>query len=121
MDPFVLNSSKRLAELTSSRTSPTALFSHETVRNFLHQHGGLYELWPELDGKLDSLSHESLKECCSDYMTADVSNYVPLPELLPKAFSNEAKELQQQIFTQFSFLRTRASTFYITPMKLHAT
>jgi hypothetical protein len=103
MNRFVLNSSKGLAELTKSKT-PTVQFIHESVRDFLIKDNGLYELWPELEKDLYSLSHDQLKRCCQNYMNVDISNYVLSDQTLPKASSDSAKDLRQVLATKFPFL-----------------
>ncbi|KAK1076750.1 hypothetical protein LTR33_008676 [Friedmanniomyces endolithicus] len=102
---FVLSSSKGLAELTRSKTAPTVQFIHESVRDFLLKDDGLHDLWPELDGQLATSSHENLKECCSNYLAADLSSCVDPAQELPKASSAEAKTLRQQISVKFPFLK----------------
>ncbi|KAK1074316.1 hypothetical protein LTR74_001240 [Friedmanniomyces endolithicus] len=102
---FVLSSSKGLAELTRSKTAPTVQFIHESVRDFLLKDDGLHDLWPELDGQLATSSLEKLKECCSNYLAADLSSCVDSAQELPKASSAEARTLRQQTSAKFPFLK----------------
>ncbi|KAJ5112215.1 Pfs NACHT and ankyrin domain protein [Penicillium argentinense] len=64
---YVISSSKGLAETTEAK-QPTVQFIHESVRDFLVKDKGLYELWPEIGYDCASLSHETLKQCCSVYL-----------------------------------------------------
>ncbi|KAI0544071.1 hypothetical protein F4679DRAFT_577122 [Xylaria curta] len=100
MNRFVCSSSKGLAEITKSKAR-TVQFIHESVRDFLLKDGGIYNLWPNLGANFESLSHDQLKKCCYKYLRADRTTY---NQELPKASSDEAKELRQQISKKFPFL-----------------
>ncbi|KAK5122652.1 hypothetical protein LTR85_003915 [Meristemomyces frigidus] len=69
MGLYVLNSSKGLAEISTSRVQ----FIHESVRDFLIKDGGLCELWPALGDSVHGLSHDRLKSCCQAYRGVDTS------------------------------------------------
>ncbi|CAK1354041.1 unnamed protein product [Cercospora beticola] len=79
MRRFVQSSSKGLAKVTieatyhGSRYSPTVQFIHESVRDFIIKDGQLFDLFPSLGNDFRSWSHESLKNCCSNYLALDVS------------------------------------------------
>ncbi|KAK0259493.1 hypothetical protein LTS09_005844 [Friedmanniomyces endolithicus] len=104
MERLVLNSSKGLAELTKSKTSPTVQFIHESVRDFLLKDNGILDLWPELDGQLASSSHDTLKSCCSAYLAADLSSHLDPAKSLAEYSSSEMGELQRLISRRFPFL-----------------
>lgn len=70
MAPYVLNSSKGLAELTTSK-QPTVQFLHEFVRDFLVKDGGLREIWPCPRDEMISSSHDQLKLCFRRYLNLD--------------------------------------------------
>ncbi|KAI1426039.1 hypothetical protein F5Y12DRAFT_713695 [Xylaria sp. FL1777] len=103
MKRFVSSSSKGLAEVTKSKAG-TVQFIHESVRDFLLKDGGLSDLWPDLEQDFQSHSHEQLKGCCYAYMKTDVSKYVSFNQKLPKASSDSAKALRQQVSEKFPFL-----------------
>ncbi|KAL8875940.1 MAG: hypothetical protein Q9198_005775 [Flavoplaca austrocitrina] len=101
MDKFILSCSKGLAETTKSK-SQTVQFIHESVRDFLLGKNGINRLRGELDlGR----SHESLRECCCIYMKIDISEDLPHDMELPKASTDEAKELRAQISAKFPLLQ----------------
>jgi hypothetical protein len=60
---FILNCSKGLAELTTSRSRPTVQFIHESVRNFLNE-TGFDILTPGRDIPLLGFAHNNLAQCC---------------------------------------------------------
>ncbi|KZL79275.1 nacht and ankyrin domain protein [Colletotrichum incanum] len=105
LDLFVISSSKGLAEITKSK-NVTVQFIHESVRDFLIKDNGLQELWPQLGEQFQSLSHDKLKECCHSYMNFVTSNTRTThnSEALPKANSDEAKELRRKTLGNFPFL-----------------
>lgn len=101
MDKFILSCSKGLAETTKSK-SQTVQFIHESVRDFLLGKNGMNRLRDELDiGR----SHECLRECCCIYMKIDTSEDLPRGMELPKASTNEAKELRTRVSAKFPFLQ----------------
>ncbi|RYC54411.1 hypothetical protein CHU98_g11798 [Xylaria longipes] len=103
MNRFVLSSSKGLAEVTKSKAG-TVQFIHEFVRDFLLKDGGIRDLWPDLEANFQGRSHNQLKECCYVYMKTDISAYISFHQQLPKASSDEAKALRQQVSETFPFL-----------------
>ncbi|GKT84145.1 PFS domain-containing protein [Colletotrichum tofieldiae] len=105
LDLFVISSSKGLAEITKSKNA-TIQFIHESVRDFLIKDNGLQSLWPQLGGQFQNLSHDKLKECCHSYMNFATLNArtAQNSEALPKANSNEAKELRRKTLADFPFL-----------------
>lgn len=103
MNRFVCSSSKGLAEVTKSKPR-TVQFIHESVRDFLLKDEGIRDLWPNLGANFESLSHDQLKKCCYEYLLTDISNRIPVNRELPKASSDEAKDLRQQVSKKFPFL-----------------
>ncbi|KAJ2972729.1 hypothetical protein NUW58_g9126 [Xylaria curta] len=103
MNRFVCSSSKGLAEITKSKAR-TVQFIHESVRDFLLKDGGIQELWPDLGANFQSLSHDQLKKCCYEYLQTTISNRNTKNQELPKASSDEAKDLRQQASQEFPFL-----------------
>jgi hypothetical protein len=103
MNRFVCSSSKGLAEITKSKAR-TVQFIHESVRDFLLKDGGIHDLWPNLDANFQSLSHNQLKQCCYTYLQTDTSNHIAYDEELPKASSDVAKVLRQQVSGKLPFL-----------------
>lgn len=102
---YVTGSSKGLAEITKS-TTPTVQFIHESVKDFLVKDDGLGELWPELKGNFEVLSHDRLKTCCHSHVTDGVIGQLQIPstENLPRANSDEAKVMRQLSVEKFPFL-----------------
>ncbi|RMZ43261.1 hypothetical protein AFCA_009316 [Aspergillus flavus] len=96
---FILDSSKGLAELTKSK-SPTVQFIHESVRDFLRDEG-----FAKLNvGSVSpGPSHETLKNCCLNYVKIGLSS-VPLPGTLPPVKSYKAKRLVQKTSKLYPFL-----------------
>jgi hypothetical protein len=107
MKLFILNSSKGLAELTRGK-SPTVQFIHESVRDYLRE-TGFRVLAPDLHSNLLSSTHEYLKRCCGQRMTADVLKHLALPEVLPKAKSQDAREIRTRAGALFPFLEYSVS------------
>ncbi|KAB8245030.1 hypothetical protein BDV35DRAFT_394293 [Aspergillus flavus] len=96
---FILDSSKGLAELTKSK-SPTVQFIHESVRDFLRDEG-----FAKLNvGSVSpGPSHETLKNCCLNYVKIGLSS-VPLPGTLSPVKSYKAKRLVQKTSKLYPFL-----------------
>lgn len=111
MERFILSCSKGLAETTKSK-SPTVQFIHESVRDFLLGNNGFSKLKPELAA---GQSHERLKQCCCIYSNVDRSEYLPFEADLPKASSEEAKDLRARVSTRFPFLE-----YAVRNMLIHA-
>ncbi|KAL8746358.1 MAG: hypothetical protein Q9184_007755 [Pyrenodesmia sp. 2 TL-2023] len=100
MERFILSCSKGLAE-TIKLKSRTVQFIHESVRDFLLGKNGFSKLRSELAA---GQSHERLKQCCCSYLKVDTSRYLTLDAELPKASSEEAKDLRARVSTEFPFL-----------------
>ncbi|KAF1937515.1 HET-domain-containing protein, partial [Clathrospora elynae] len=100
---FILDSSKGLAEVTTSKLQRVQ-FIHESVRDFLLKENGLGKIWPELDGNLQGQSHERLKQCCLTYMNVEFSTRITIPKTLPKASSTQAASLRKDVAEAFPFL-----------------
>lgn len=100
MQLFVTSSSKGLAEMT--KTKQTVQFIHESVREFFLK-DGLHELWPNVStADFESVSQSELAQYCSTYIGLNIEKYVP--EILPKASSDDAKELRGAVSRKLPFL-----------------
>jgi hypothetical protein len=71
MEKFILHSSKGLAQITPSRR-PRVQFIHESVREFLLEHGGFHQVEPEPVNDFHRRSHQRLANCCLHYMKSAV-------------------------------------------------
>ncbi|KAF2688457.1 hypothetical protein K458DRAFT_428036 [Lentithecium fluviatile CBS 122367] len=100
---FILNSSKGLAEITTSKNQ-TVQFIHELVRDFLLKEDGLGDVWPHLRSNFQGQSHEQLKQCYLTYMSMDVFTPLKIPNSLPKALSQQAADLRKSANDMFPFL-----------------
>jgi ankyrin repeat protein len=100
---FILDSSKGLAEVTTSKL-PTVQFIHESVRDFLLKENGLSNIWPELGSNLQGQSHERLKQCCVTQIRMDVFTPLEIPENLPESSSPQAAGLRKSAIHMFPFL-----------------
>jgi hypothetical protein len=107
MKLFILNSSKGLAELTRGK-SPTVQFIHESVRDYLRE-TGFRVLATDLHTNLLSSTHEYLKRYCGQWMTEGVLKHPALPEVLPKAKSQDAREIRTRAAALFLFLEYSVS------------
>ncbi|KAF2195876.1 hypothetical protein K469DRAFT_616754, partial [Zopfia rhizophila CBS 207.26] len=103
IERFILDSSKGLAEVTTSKLQKVQ-FIHESIRDFLLKENGLSNTWPELGSNLHGQSHERLKQCCLTYMNVDVSTRLEIPESLPKASSQQAAGLRKDATKAFPLL-----------------
>lgn len=109
MGRYVVSSSKGLAEVTNPGKSKdqTVQFIHESVRDFLIKDHGLHDLWQELGEDFQSSSHDRLKKCCLSYLETDISlpdNASLASVALPRANSEAAKAMRQQVSERFPFL-----------------
>ncbi|VUC36260.1 unnamed protein product [Clonostachys rosea] len=104
MERFVMSSSKGLAELTKSKNQ-TVQFIHESVRDFLLKDNGIRQLWPEFESNFETVSHERLKQCCSAYMSVDISAIVPTGARPPPASSEHATNQRKEVSRRFPFLK----------------
>jgi len=100
---FILNSSKGLTEITTSKTRKVQ-FIHESVKDFLLKENGLGNIWPDLGSNFQGQSHKRLKNCCLNYMGIDVSTHLELSKSLPKALTQEAADLRRSATDAFPFL-----------------
>ncbi|KAF1957575.1 hypothetical protein CC80DRAFT_411018, partial [Byssothecium circinans] len=100
---FILDSSKGLAEITTSKNQMVQ-FIHESVRDFLLKEDGLGNLWPDLRSNLQGQSHERLKHCCLNYMKLDVFTALEIPKNLPKASTPQAADFRKAADGSFPFL-----------------
>lgn len=102
---FVVSSSKGLAETTKTKLK-TVQFIHESVREFFLE-DGLHQLWPNLTtADFESASHAQLQQCCLSYLGVDISSHIRSP--LPRAKSDEAKQLRAAVADSFPFLEYAA-------------
>lgn len=106
MGKFVVSSSKGLAEVTKTK-GQTVQFIHESVREFFHK-DGLRELWPDLAvEEFESASHSHLQQCCYAYLGLTITSGMAeqlSPDPLPKASSDEAKQLRGTASSRLPFL-----------------
>ena len=76
---FIISSSKGLAEVRRAKMNKKSFsgvqFIHESVRDFLIGENGLDELFPDLEGNVENLSHDVLKKCCHGYLES-VAHYM---------------------------------------------
>ena len=100
---FILNSSKGLVEITTSKI-PKVKFIHESVRDFLLKENRLRYIWPDFGSNLQGQSHEQLKYCCFNYMSIDVFTQLEIPKSLLKASSQRAGDFRQLATSAFPFL-----------------
>ena len=100
---FILDSSKGLAEITTSK-SRRVQFIHESVKEFLLKENGLGNIWPSLGSNFQGQSHERLKNCCLNYMGIDIFTHLKLPKDLPKASSQRAADIRCSVTGAFPFL-----------------
>jgi hypothetical protein len=104
---FLLNSSKGLVEITKSKT-PKVQFIHESVRDFLLKENGLGKISSVSGRDFQALSHERLKQCCITQISVAPSAYLDPSSALPKASSQDAKDLRQSVVDRFPFLEYAA-------------
>ena len=100
---FILNSSKGLAEITTSKIQKVQ-FIHESVNDFLLKENGLQNIWPDLGSNFQGQSHERLKQCCLNYIGIDVSAHLDLSKSHSKASSQDAAALRKSATVAFPFL-----------------
>jgi ankyrin repeat protein len=100
---FILNSSKGLAEITTSKRQKVQ-FIHESVRDFLLKEDGLSNVWPDLRHNFQGQSHEQLKRCCLNYVKLDVFTALEIPESLPKASNPQVANFRKAAGDSFPFL-----------------
>jgi hypothetical protein len=100
---FILNSSKGLTEITTSKLQKVQ-FIHESVRDFLLKENGLGNVWSDPKSSLQGQSHERLKQCCLNYMSVDVFTPLKISESLPKASLQQATDIRKSVDGAFPFL-----------------
>ena len=102
---YILDGSKGLAEITTSKT-PKVQFIHESVRDFLLRENGLGRIWPDLGSNLQGQSQERLKQCCMSYIQfyMDYRDTRVVGKDLPRALWHEAKALRESVTCEFPFL-----------------
>jgi ankyrin repeat protein len=100
---FILDSSKGLAETTRSK-KPTVQFIHESVRDFLFKENSLEAIRSNYSRNFAGFSHDRLKQCCLSYVALDLAVHIPTMSELPKASSNEAKDIRNRVSESFPFL-----------------
>jgi ankyrin repeat protein len=71
IEKFILSSSKGLTDITASKAQRVQ-FIHESVRDFLLTGDNLSDMWPELADNFHGTSHEALKQCCLNFMNAEI-------------------------------------------------
>ena len=102
---FILNSSKGLAEITTSK-EPRVQFIHESVRDFLLKEDGLGKIWPELRNNFTGQSHEQLKQCCLNYISDDLDALLGISNKDRLTTSpKEAMKLRESAVKKFPFLK----------------
>jgi ankyrin repeat protein/nucleoside phosphorylase len=99
---FILNSSKGLAQITTSRLQKVQ-FIHESVKDFLLK-DGLDNIWPDLSSNLQGQSHERLKQCCLDCIIMDMLTLLKAPDSLPYDQAWRAADLRKSAADRFPFL-----------------
>lgn len=99
---FLLDSSKGLAQFTKGK-KPTVQFIHESVRDYLHT-TGFGALSADLSDNLPGVSHDSLTQCCLQFISEEICRHLAVKDSLPKAKSKEAEELRAQAHQSFPFL-----------------
>jgi ankyrin repeat protein len=71
IENFILSSSKGLTDITASKAQRVQ-FIHESVKDFLLTGDNLSDIWPELAGNFHGTSHKALKQCCLNFMNAEI-------------------------------------------------
>jgi ankyrin repeat protein len=107
---FLLNSTKGLAETTRGN-QPKVQFIHESVRDYLCN-TGFRNLAPHLTENLPGLTHEFLKQRCLEFLSGEVYTRLSLPANLPKAKSEEARELRARSEEDLPFLEYAVSNVF---------
>ncbi|KAK3681682.1 hypothetical protein B0T22DRAFT_433996 [Podospora appendiculata] len=101
---FVLNSSKGLVEITTSKI-PTAQLIHESVRDFLLKEKGLKEIWSDLGDGFQPQSHERLSSCCLEYMKSGLEACRMIaPQIAAAEYGAERHRLRVSIGTDYPLL-----------------
>ncbi|KAF3014249.1 hypothetical protein E8E14_010237 [Neopestalotiopsis sp. 37M] len=93
---YILDNSKGLAQSTRSKV-PTVRFIHESARDFLLKENGLSELFDDFWSNGSNIygeSHETLKNCCLNYMTME--------SLMKLETSSHSKVIQEFPFLEYA-------------------
>jgi len=100
---FILNSSKGLAEITTSK-SPVVQFIHESVRDFLLSDNGLKDIFPDFGNKNVAESLSRLAQSCLAYLCA-ITSAVDLddPGLSWQGTSRNGGQLSRSYFLTHAF------------------
>jgi WD40 repeat protein/ankyrin repeat protein len=109
---FILSASKGLVEIT--KKDHTVQFIHQSVRDFLLEENVLGQVWPDLNSNAIGLSHDCLKQGCSNYMRLGTANVLDDPEFLAfTSSSNSASaDLYKDIQVKFPFLEYAAHNIF---------
>jgi ankyrin repeat protein len=100
---FILDSSKGLAEATTSR-KPKVQFIHESVRDFLLKENGLSKIWPEFGSNFQGQSQERLKQCCLSHISIDVITHLNLSYSSTKIPKSQAAAMRNMAVQKYPFL-----------------
>jgi ankyrin repeat protein len=101
---FILDSSKGFTDVTVSKKNKKVQFIHESVRDFLLKENGLSKVWPEYKDNFPGQSHERLTQCSWNYLNIGIKTSLDVPNVLPKANSQEAIDLRLSAERHFPFL-----------------
>ena len=93
MKMFIFRSSKGLTE-TTGKGIPTVRFIHASIRDFFLREHDLTKLMPEVGGITEGLSHETLKNCCYNYLLSHAFDYLQLPGWPPPSPHTDAMQLR---------------------------
>jgi hypothetical protein len=100
---FILDSSKGLVEATKSK-KPTVQFIHESVRDFLLKENSLNKVWPELGSNFDGRSHESLKQCCANYININDATFSGIPDEFSQLTREQVADMRRPVMQAFPLL-----------------
>lgn len=107
IERFILDSSKGLAEITTSGIQRVQ-FIHESVKDFFLK-DGLTNIWPDLGSNLHGQSHERLKQCCLNYMSLDMYGDLKIPKSLPEASWQQHLSFSKLAANAFPFMEYAVS------------
>ncbi|KAK3331734.1 hypothetical protein B0T19DRAFT_413885 [Cercophora scortea] len=101
---FILNSSKGLVEITTSKV-PTAQFIHESVRDFLLKERGLKKIWSDVGNDFQPQSHQRLSTCCIEYMKSGLEACrVIAPKIIAAESGPERQSLRVSMGAEYPLL-----------------
>jgi ankyrin repeat protein len=104
MKLFILSSSKGLVEVTRTKI-PTVQFIHESVRDFLLKENGLGQLWPDLKVNAAGISHDRLRQCCSNFLRPDIASDLNAPDSRSSKRSRPGANVRNHALLKFPFLK----------------